>query len=52
VETPELREPWQAVALEKLVGLLTTNAGMDLVSLAVAVGAQHRWQSSKTQECT
>jgi hypothetical protein len=42
VETPELREPWQAVALEKLVGLLTTNAGMDLVSLAVAVGAQHR----------
>jgi hypothetical protein len=41
VETPELREPWQAVALEKLVGLLTTNAGMDLVSLAVAVGAQH-----------
>lgn len=29
------------MALEKLLGLLTTRAGMDLVSLAVAVGAQH-----------
>lgn len=29
------------MALEELLGLLTTRAGMDLVSLAVAVGAQH-----------
>lgn len=41
VEAPAPREPWQAMVLEKLIGLLTTNAGMDLVSLAVAVGAQH-----------
>lgn len=41
MEAPAPTEPWQAMALEKLVGLLTTRAGMDLVSLAVAIGAQH-----------
>lgn len=41
VEAAAPTESWQAMALEKLVGLLTTRAGMDLVSLAVAVGAQH-----------
>ena len=41
LDAPAPKEPWQAMALEKLLGLLTTRAGMDLVSLAVAVGAQH-----------